>query len=150
MAVPEPLQSPTGVRIFSLNSDVGPGTNTPSLWLAYFSATLNSTLVGHAGVYVISGNPKTGYKATTAGTEIAISSTSVPADGVVVKADPDNTEDVWVGATGLTTTKATTDGYRLAPGESIGVACRNLNAVFIRRGGSVNQAVYFSAQGASA
>jgi len=120
-------------------------TNLAALLKAYQVGALNSENAGDLGTYPTSGTPSTGYKATTAGTELAISSTSVPCQGVVVKADPDNSEDIWVGPTGLTTTKAATDGYRLAPSESVGIACRNLNTVFIRRGGSVNQGVYFSA-----
>lgn len=120
-------------------------TNLAALFRAYQTGTLNGETVGDLGVYPTSGLPATGYKVTTAGTEIAISSSSIPCQGVLVKADPDNTEDVWVGPTGITTNKtAATDGYRLAGGESVGIACRNVNTVFIRRGGSVNVGIYFS------
>lgn len=145
MTVPAAPTESGGGRVFFVIHD-NAGANAAALLRSYFATTINSELQGHMGVYVASGTTKTGYKVTTASTEIAISSTSVPCDGVVVKADPDNAEDVWVGATGITTTKATTDGYRLAPGESIGLAARNLNAVFIRRGGSVNVGVYFAGQ----
>lgn len=148
MTVPAAPTEGGGAKILFLVHD-NAGTNQAALLRSYFGTTINGELQGHLGVYTISGSPKSGYKATSASTEIAISSTSVPCDGVVVKADPDNAEDVWVGPTGITTTKATTDGYRLAPGESIGIACRNLNAVFIRRGASTNVSIYFSAQGAS-
>lgn len=121
-------------------------TNLAALFRAYQTATLNAETVGDIGVYPTSGLPKTGYMLTTAATEIAISATSVPCQGVLVKADPDNAEDVWVGPTGITTNKTNaTEGYRLQPGESVGIACRNLNTVFIRRGASTNVGVYFSA-----
>jgi len=148
VTVPAAPVSTDGARVFFLVYDVS-GTNTAALLQSYFTTTVNSEKYGHMGVYVISGTPKTGYKTTAGSTEIAISSSSVPCDGAVVMASPDNSEDVWVGPTGITTTKATTDGFRLQPGQSVGVSCRNLNTVFIRRGGSVDQAVYFSAQGAS-
>lgn len=146
MAIPAAPTEGGGDKILFLVNDNG-GTNQAALMRAYFPATINAEVQAHLGTYPISGTTKTGYKATTAGTEIAVTSTSVPCDGVVIKADPDNAEDVWVGPTGITVNKSTTDGYRLAPGEAVGLAARNLNAVFIRRGGSVNVSVYFAAQG---
>lgn len=147
MAIPAaPLENGVSKIFFLIHDNAG--ANQAAIWRSYFGATLNAEMQGHAGVYTISGSPKTGYKVTTAATELAVAG-SVLVDGVVVKADPDNAEDVWVGPTGITTTKLTTDGYRLAPGESIGIACRNLNSVYIRRGGSVNVGVYYSAQGQS-
>lgn len=119
-------------------------TNLAALFRAFQVATLNSETVGDLGVYPTSGLPATGYKATASGTAVAIAS-STPCQGVLVRADPDNAEDVWVGPTGLTTSKAATDGYRLAPGEAVGIACRNLAQVFIKRGGSVDVGVYYSA-----
>lgn len=112
---------------------------------AFKTATVQGVVVGDLAVYPTSGTPKTGYRATTLGTELAISSISVPCQGVTVLADPDNTEDIWVGGTGITSTKASTDGFRLVPGQSLDVPCRNVNTVFMLRGGAVNQGVYWSA-----
>lgn len=144
MAVPAaPLE--TGGSKLGFDIYDGGGTNAAALPKAYQVQTLNGTVVADHGVYTTSGLPGTGYKVTAASTEIAISSTSAPCQGVIVKADPDNAEDVWVGATGITTTKATTDGYRLAPGESVGMPCRNANTVFIRRAAATNVGVYWAA-----
>lgn len=144
MAVPAaPTEAGTSKLGFAIRDNAG--TNEAVLQKAYQVGTTNATTTGDFGVYPTSGLPGTGYKVTTASTEIAISSTSVPCQGVIVKADPDNAEDVWVGATGITTTKATTDGYRLAPGESVGMPCRNANTVFIRRGAATDVGVYWAA-----
>lgn len=148
MAVPAAPTEQGGDKIDFVIRD-NAGSEAAALRKGYFTETVGTTSVTHQGVYVISGTPKTGYKATTGSTEIAISSTSVPCDGVVVKAAAANGDTVYVGATGLTTNASTTDGYPLEPGESIGIACRNLNTVFIRRPNATNVAVYFSAQGAS-
>lgn len=94
------------------------------------------------------GSPLSGYTATSSGAAeaLSISVGSVGCDGVLVKADPDNAEDVWVGGYGLTADKSPTAGFRLAPGESMGVPVNDLSYVFIRRGGSVDVGVYWLLQ----
>lgn len=144
MAVPAaPTEAGSSKLQFAIQDDGG--TNAAVLQNAYQVATVNGTKTGDFGVYPTSGYTSTGYKATSSASEIALLGVSQPCQGVIVKADPDNTEDIWVGPSGLTTTKAATDGYRLAPGESVGVPCRNAADVYIRRGGSVNQGVYWMA-----
>lgn len=143
MTIPAaPTEAGTDKVLFTVDDNAG--TNRANLLKGYQHGTLNSESVADLGVYPTSGLAKTGYMVTTGSTEIAITSTSTPCQGVLVKADPDNTVDVWVGVTGLTTNKTNaTDGYRLAPGESVGVPCRNANTIFIRRGASTNVGVYW-------
>lgn len=136
----------TGNPILFLTEDDLSSALRAVLLKSYQSGLVNGQRLGDLGVYPTSGKPKTGYMVTTGSTEIAISASSIPCQGVIVKADPDNTEDIWVGATGITVNKTNaTEGYRLSPGESVGIPCRNVNTVFVRRGASSNMGVYWTA-----
>jgi len=64
---------------------------------------------------------------TTVGTSaVAIGSSQAIKAGVTVTADPDNTNDIWVGPTGVTTGT----GKRLRPGQSVFVQVANIATVF--------------------
>jgi hypothetical protein len=132
MAVPAAPTENGGSKVLFVLDD-NAGTNRANLLRAYQRTTLNGEGVADLGVYPTSGSFASGYKATTGSSEIQVTGSSIPCQGMIVKADPDNTLDVWVGITGLTVNKtAATEGYRLAPGESVGVPCRNANTIYIR------------------
>lgn len=65
-------------------------------------------------------------------TAVQISSTStVPTNGIIVRALAGNAANIYVGGSGVTTST----GYELAPGESISFTC-NLNTLYIRSAAS--------------
>ena len=142
MAIPASPLEANGSKIWFAVDDNG-GTLRANLIRGYRHETVDGQDITEIGVYQTSGDLITGYVATSGGTEMALSGGSIPCSGVIVKADPDNTEDVWVGPTGLTSNKSAGDGYRLSQGESVGLPCRDAASVFILRGGSVNVGVYF-------
>ena len=81
------------------------------------------------------GGLENGSKVTGGTTAVAISSTSVPCSGTLVKAYSDNAATIYVGKSDVTADKtAATGGYPLEPGESVGVPCGNVNQVYIRGG----------------
>jgi hypothetical protein len=109
------------------------GTNAPALLRAYQQATVNGEVVGDLGVYSTSGTLENGAKSIETSAAIAISSTAVPCQGVLVKAHSDNAGTVYVGKSAVTADKTeATGGYPLEPGESVGVPCRDASTVFIR------------------
>ena len=57
--------------------------------------------------------------------------------GLVIEADEDNANDVWVGGSAV----AVNDGFRLSPGESVPVATENQNTVYVI--GTVTQKVHY-------
>jgi len=106
------------------------------------SEIVNGERIGAMGTYPESGALENGAMTTTGTSAIALSATSIPCQGLVVKADKNNLDTVYVGKSDVTANATnTTGGYPLEPGESVGVPCRNVNEVYIRRPGSNNVAV---------
>lgn len=132
MAVPAAPTEANGSKILFITFDSS-GTNTAALIKAYKNATVNGTVLADIGVYPTSGGLENGNMQLTGATALAISSTSIPCQGVIVKARSANTATIYVGKSDVTAdTTNTTGGYPLEPGESVGVPCRNTNEVFIR------------------
>jgi hypothetical protein len=108
-------------------------TNLAAIFRAYKTATLNSETVGDLGVYPTSGTLSHGNRNAVNTSQLQLSTTSIPCQGVIIKARDDNANDVWVGKTGLTTnTTESTGGWKLVPGASQGFPCRNVNEVYLR------------------
>lgn len=74
----------------------------------------------------------------TAGTSVALGGSIVLVNGVTVKALAANTAPVFVG----NSTVSSSNGYELLAGESVFVACDNLEDVFVLSGTN-NQAVTY-------
>jgi hypothetical protein len=121
-----------GNPILFLVSDSG-GSLVANLLRAYQAGTLDAQPVGDLGVYPTSGKLKNGNRSLTSTAALQLSTSSVPCQGVLVKAREGNVNDVWVGISTVTadTTEAT-GGWRLKPGASIGLPCRDLQEVYIR------------------
>jgi hypothetical protein len=68
---------------------------------------------------------------TTAGTDVALISSSTPAKWVTIQALRANTGFIAVGATGVDATTTTGDGETLAAGEKTTIPCDNLADIFI-------------------
>ena len=134
MAIPAALTEAGGDKILSLAYDAS-GDNAAAALSARKTRTLNGSVVGELDVYSTSGSLLHGNRNAVNTSQLCLSpsSASHPCQGLLVKAREGNANDVWVGMTGLTanTTEAT-GGWRLAPGASIGVPCRNVNEVFLR------------------
>jgi hypothetical protein len=147
MAVPAAPVEGGGDKVLFLQYDAGGGVNAAAIIAAGAPRTVNGEVIADVSVYPTSGGAATGYIATSSGSEMPLTGggPSVLCQGVLVKADPDNTEDIWVGISGLTTDKSSTDGYRLSPGESVGMPTRDAALIHIRRGGSVDQGAYWIA-----
>jgi len=64
---------------------------------------------------------------TTAGTAVALASSSVSISKVTIKANAGNTGDIFVGDSGVTSS----NGLILAAGESVDVSIDDLNKVYI-------------------
>ena len=63
--------------------------------------------------------------------------------GILVKADDDNTGDIFIGNTDVTAgTDPLTDGMRLVPGDSIFFNVRNANDLYVI-GSAVNQKAWY-------
>jgi len=132
MTVPAaPLEAGGRAILFTLDDNAG--TNRANLLRGYKGVAINAERVAALGVYPVSGDIENGNMQLTAGTALALSSTSIPCQGLIVKARAANTATIYVGKSDVTadTTNAT-GGYPLEPGESVGVPCSNVNTVFIR------------------
>lgn len=132
MTVPAAPTEGSGDKVLFATDD-NAGTNRANLLRGYKGQTLNAERVADLGVYPTSGNLGHGNRNATNTSALQLSTSSIPCQGVLVKAREANANDVWVGKTGLTadTTEAT-GGWRLKPGAVIGVPCRNVNEVFLR------------------
>jgi hypothetical protein len=132
MAVPAAPTEQGGDKIlFSVDDNTG--SNRANLLKGYKHAVQNANDVADLGVYPTSGTLKQGNRNLTNTSALQLSTTSVPCQGVLVKAREGNSSDIWVGTSTVTadTTEAT-GGWRLKPGASVGVPCRNLQEVYIR------------------
>jgi len=132
MAIPNaPLEGAGDKMMFVVWDNTG--TNAAAILRAYRKATLNATDVAEMGVYPTSGALWNGCQTLATGSPEALSATSIPCQGVLVKATKENAATIFVGRTGSTADYADTTGaYPLEPGESVGVPCRNVNEVYIR------------------
>lgn len=81
--------------------------------------------------------------------KIATSSTAVALpnkilkNGIVLKASSSNTSNLFVGASGVTTTDdGTGNGYKLEPGEAISFAILNSNTIYVN--GTAGSILYYS------
>lgn len=145
MTVPAAPTEAGGSKIHFVVDD-NAGTNRANLFRGYKNQALNSEQVADLGVYPTSGTTVSGKKTTSASTATQLTATSVPCQGMLVKASKNNTDTMWVGISTVTAggTDAT-DGYPLEPGESVGVPCRNANTIYIRRNGSVDVTAHWVA-----
>ncbi len=76
------------------------------------------------------GAPYTAQQKATASAVALPTSTTL--NGVIVTASSSNTGSIMVGPSGVTATDdGTGNGYKLLPGQSIGVACTNVNQIYI-------------------
>ena len=127
-----PQEGDTGSKILFTVYDLT-GALAPALLRAYQPATVDTKVLGDLGVYPTSGVLKNGWRATTGATAIALSATSIPCQGVIVKSKLANVATLYVGKSDVTADETeATGGYPLEPGESVGVPCRNVTEVFIR------------------
>lgn len=132
MAIPNAPLEGAGDKILFIIDDNG-GTNRANLLRAYKRTTQNAEGVGDLGVYPTSGTLSHGNRNAVNTSQLQLSTSSIPCQGVLIKARLANVNDVWVGKTGLTAdTTESTGGWRLQPGESVGVPCRNVNEVYLR------------------
>jgi hypothetical protein len=87
-------------------------------------------LVG-AGQYIGSLEGGGVKNVTTAGTQVQLSATEAPVQGVIIQSYEDNTGNIAVGGSDVTEAKATRVGVILQPGGEITLAVRDLNVVWI-------------------
>lgn len=110
-----------------LPAALGQGTMAQSL-----SVTIASN---QAAVPVSVGLPTTPYfgqtNVATAGTQVALASSQAILSGVTIKAKATNAGTILVGATGVTNSLTTGNGYPLAVGESVFVEVANLASIFL-------------------
>ena len=73
-----------------------------------------------------------------------LTTVSIPCKiGIVIKADDDNTGDIYVGNSDVTAgTVAATDGFRLGPGDGLFLEVANANQIYVI-GSAVNQKAWF-------
>ena len=92
---------------------------------------LASTSLGYCGeeLYNVIGDGR--QTVTTAGTEVQLSSSSIPCARVVITAETDNTNAVVVGGDSVIAALATRRGIPLFAGDSIVVKTNNLNKIWI-------------------
>lgn len=132
MAVPAAPTEGGGDKILFGVFDNG-GSNAAATFRARKTETLNSTVVGDLSVYTTSGSLGHGHVATTGANAIQITSTSTPCQGVIVKAHKENAATIYVGTSAVTADyTASTGGYPLEAGESVGVPTQNANLVYVR------------------
>ena len=76
-----------------------------------------------------------GSKDSIGTTAVQLSETSIPANnGVLIKADKDNSGTVYVGNSGITAgnSNPTTDGFPLDAGETLFLEIDNANKIYLR------------------
>jgi hypothetical protein len=132
VAIPAaPLESGGDKILFSIDDNAG--TNRANVFRGYRQSTLNSENTAAIGVYDVSGALRNGNRQLTSSTALQLSTTSIPAQWVSIKARSANAGTLYVGTSTVTadTTEAT-GGYPLDPGETVAVPCGNLNQVYIR------------------
>lgn len=73
-----------------------------------------------------------------------LTTVSIPCKiGITIKADDDNTGDIYVGNSDVTAgTDPATDGYRLKPGDAIFLEVKNANQIYVI-GSAANQKAWF-------
>jgi hypothetical protein len=133
MTVPVAPQEGGGDKILFVVYDNG-GANQAALLRAYKKEILNYEPVADIGVYPTSGSLVNGNRNAVDTNQLVLTDASIPCQGVLVKAREDNANDVWIGRDGALTADTTegTGGWRLQPGASVRVPCRNANEVYIR------------------
>jgi len=77
---------------------------------------------------------------TTAGTRVQFTASDIPIKGGVVKADKDNDGNIYLGGSGVDSS----NGFDLAPGESVPVFFRNLNLLWADADTDGNKARYIA------
>lgn len=132
MALPAAPTEAGGDKLLYVVDDNG-GTNRANAIRGYQGGVTNGERMADVGVYPTSGKLGHGNRNAVNTSQLQLSTSSIPCQGVLIKAREANVNDVWIGKTGVTanTTEAT-GGYRLKPGASVGVPCRNVNEVYLR------------------
>lgn len=101
-------------------------TGVASATISYISLISQGTPIAPTGPG-LPALPLSG-QTTSTGTAVAISTSSLPLlNGVIVQALAGNSGNVYVGATGVTTS----NGFQLQPGQATSLAVNNLNVVFV-------------------
>lgn len=70
-------------------------------------------------------------KVTTAGTRLALASSSTLARRVIIQACPENTDGVVVGASTVVASFATRRGFLLQPGQSVTLNVKDLADIYV-------------------
>jgi hypothetical protein len=129
-----PQEGDTGYPIIFMSFDDGSAL-AAAIFRAYQQETVQGGVVANLGVYTTSGTCQN-FGHTLNGTiaeRIRGSSGTLPCQGVLIKASVANASTVYVGTGSVTANEgATTSGYPLDPGESVGVPCRDANDVWVR------------------
>lgn len=101
-------------------------TGVASTTISYISLISQGTTIAPTGPG-LPALPLSG-QTTSTGTAVAISTSSLPLlNGVIVQALAGNSGNVYVGATGVTTS----NGFQLQPGQATSLAVNNLNVVYV-------------------
>ena len=130
MALPAAPTASGGEPLLPLVYD-NAATNSAAVVSTRKTRTVNSEVYGEMDVYPTSGSLENGAQ-TLAGASAEVLGANIPCQGVLIKADPNNTGTVYVGKSDVTTDWAdSTGGFPVEPGASVGVPCRNVNEVFI-------------------
>lgn len=133
MSLPAAPQTASQEAILPLYDDAGGGTARANAPHAYKRTTIGSDAVAELGVYPTSGSLAHGAHTLAATTAEQLSATSKPCQGVLIKAPSTNAGTIYIGVATVTTDyNATTGGFPIDPGESVGVPCRNVTEVYIR------------------
>lgn len=134
MAIPAAPVELGGDKILFGIYDNG-GANAAATFRARRTETVNATVVGDISTYPTSGALGHGHVSTTGANAIQLTVTSTPCQGVIVKAHKENAATIYVGTSTVTANyTASTGGYPLEPGESVGVPTQNVNLVYVRGG----------------
>lgn len=142
MAVPTAPEDGNGARLWFLVQEVA-GVLAKRLIKGYHAETVDSEDIADIGVYPTSGTLEHGGLTLSATTATPFHG-GLPCQGVVIYADPLNSDYVVIGKSGVTRdANATTGGFPLQPGASQGVPCRNANEVYIR--GAIGDTIYWMA-----
>lgn len=127
-----PQEGDTGYPILFMVYDDGAAL-AAAIFRAYHEDTVQDGLVGDLGVYPTSGTLVSFGKTINGTIAERITGSSVPCQGVIVKAVANNSSTVYVGQSFVTADEGnSTSGYPLEPGESVGVPCRNAMDVWVR------------------
>lgn len=144
MAVPNaPLSGDGEPLLFGMWDDAG--TNAGVILRGNFQTSMNGEDAGELRVYPTTGTAARGWKTLSATTATAMTALAYEITGILIKAPQTNAGTIYLSeSSGITADDdATTGGWPLEPGESIGWPARALNSVFLR--GAIGDKVAFLA-----